>query len=57
MRNGAIIGMAAGWVGGALFDWTGDYTWSILISVAAGFLGITLALVIKIPVYNVIFDI
>jgi MFS family permease len=44
---GAMLGMAVGgWLGGALFDWTGVYTWSILAAVAAGFLGITAALVL-----------
>ena len=44
---GAMLGMAAGgWIGGALFDLTGVYTWSILASILAGFLGVTLALVL-----------
>lgn len=42
---GAMVGMAVGgWLGGALFDWTGDYTWSILIAIGAGFLGTLMAL-------------
>jgi cyanate permease len=42
---GASIGMAVGgWLGGALFDLTGDYTWSILAAVTASFLGIIAAL-------------
>ncbi len=41
------LGMAAGsWIGGALFDLTGVYTWSILSSIIAGFLGVALALVL-----------
>ncbi len=48
---GAMLGMAVGgWLGGALFDWTGVYTWSILAAVAAGFLGVTAALVL--PSYH-----
>ncbi len=44
---GATLGMAAGgWIGGALFDLTGVYTWSILSSILAGFLGVALALVL-----------
>jgi MFS family permease len=42
---GAGIGMAlGGWLGGGLFDMTGDYTWSLLVSLAAGCLGLPLAL-------------
>ena len=42
---GAGIGMAlGGWLGGSLFDMTGDYTWSLLISLVAGCLGLPLAL-------------
>jgi MFS family permease len=34
---GALVGMSlGGWLGGALFDWTGAYTWAILVSFAAG---------------------
>jgi MFS family permease len=44
---GAMLGMAAGgWIGGALFDLTGVYTWSILASIIAGFLGVAFALVL-----------
>jgi MFS family permease len=44
---GAQLGMAiGGWLGGALFDWTGVYTWSILLSVGASFLGVVVALVL-----------
>ncbi|MBU2607960.1 MAG: MFS transporter [Chloroflexi bacterium] len=44
---GAMLGMAVGgWLGGALFDWTGAYTWSILAAVAAGFLGMIAALLL-----------
>ena len=36
-----MAGMAVGgWLGGALFDWTGVYTWSILAAVGAGFIGL-----------------
>ena len=42
---GAMLGMAAGgWLGGALFDWTGVYTWSLVSAVIAGFLGVAIAL-------------
>jgi MFS family permease len=44
---GALVGMSlGGWLGGALFDWTGAYTWAVLVSFAAGFaaLGATLFL-------------
>lgn len=42
---GAGVGMAlGGWLGGSLFDMTGDYTWSLAISLAAGFVGLPLAL-------------
>jgi MFS family permease len=48
---GAMLGMAVGgWLGGALFDWTGVYTWSILAAVAAGFLGVMAALAL--PSYH-----
>ena len=44
---GAMLGMAmGGWIGGALFDWTGIYTWSILVSVGAGLLGVMAALLL-----------
>ena len=44
---GAWLGMAAGgWLGGALFDLTGDYTWSILVAIGAGFLGVVAALML-----------
>ncbi len=44
---GAMLGMAVGvWVGGALFDWTGVYTSSILVSAGASFLGVVAALVL-----------
>ncbi|MDP6347561.1 MAG: MFS transporter [Dehalococcoidia bacterium] len=34
---GALVGMSlGGWLGGALFDWTGAYTWAILVSFTAG---------------------
>ncbi len=42
---GAMLGMAiGGWLGGALFDWTGGYTWSLVLSVTAGFLGVAVAM-------------
>lgn len=42
---GAGIGMAlGGWLGGGLFDVTGDYSWSLLVSLVAGCLGLPLAL-------------
>jgi MFS family permease len=41
----AGIGMAlGGWLGGALFDLAGDYTWALLISLVVGCLGVPLAL-------------
>lgn len=44
---GANLGMAlGGWLGGALFDLTGTYTWSILAAVGAGFLGVMAAWVL-----------
>ncbi len=48
---GAMLGMAiGGWIGGALFDWTGVYTWSIFVSVGAGFSGVVIALLL--PSHN-----
>ena len=48
---GAMLGMAVGgWIGGALFDWTGVYTWSILVAVGAGFSGAVIALLL--PSHN-----
>ena len=42
---GASTGMAlGGWLGGALFDVSGAYTWAILASAAVGYLGLPLAL-------------
>ena len=42
---GAGIGMAlGGWLGGGLFDLTGDYTWSLLASLLMSFIGLPLAL-------------
>jgi MFS family permease len=42
---GAGLGMAlGGWLGGGLFDMTGDYTWSLLTSLVVGCLGLPLAL-------------
>jgi MFS family permease len=42
---GAGIGMAlGGWLGGSLFDVSGDYTWSLSISLLAGLVGLPLAL-------------
>ena len=44
---GAWLGMAVGgWVGGAIFDLNGSYTWSILIAIGAGFLGVAAALML-----------
>jgi MFS family permease len=44
---GAMLGMAVGgWGAGALFDLTGDYTWSILASMGGGFLGLSSALLL-----------
>ncbi len=43
----AMVGMAVGgWLGGALFDGTGTYFWSIVASVIAGFLGVVIALIL-----------
>ncbi|MCH8864535.1 MAG: MFS transporter [Chloroflexi bacterium] len=48
---GAMGGMAlGGWLGGALFDLTGVYTWSVLAAVAAGLLG--MAAVAILPAYK-----
>ena len=42
---GGSTGMAlGGWLGGMLFDLSGAYTWSILASVAVGYLGLPLSL-------------
>jgi MFS family permease len=42
---GASTGMAlGGWLGGALFDVSGAYTWAIIASAAIGYLGLPLAL-------------
>jgi MFS family permease len=42
---GAGTGMAlGGWLGGGLFDMTGDYTWSLLTSLVVGLFGLPLAL-------------
>jgi MFS family permease len=42
---GASTGMAlGGWLGGALFDWTGTYTAAILTAAAIGYLGVPLSL-------------
>ncbi|MBI4186610.1 MAG: MFS transporter [Chloroflexi bacterium] len=42
---GAMLGMAAGgWLGGAIFDWTGTYTWAILAAMIAGSLGVAAAM-------------
>lgn len=42
---GASTGMAlGGWLGGALFDLSGAYTWSIFASIVLGYLGLPLAL-------------
>jgi MFS family permease len=42
---GAGTGMAlGGWLGGGLFDMTGDYTWSLLTSLVVGLCGLPLAL-------------
>ncbi|MBI2291721.1 MAG: MFS transporter [Betaproteobacteria bacterium] len=42
---GASTGMAlGGWLGGALFDVSGAYTWAIIASAAIGYLGMPLAL-------------
>lgn len=42
---GASTGMAlGGWLGGALFDLSGAYTWSIFASLVLGYLGLPLAL-------------
>lgn len=42
---GGGLGMAlGGWLGGSLFDVTGDYTWALLTSLVVGCLGLPLAL-------------
>ncbi|MFM9968640.1 MAG: MFS transporter [Burkholderiales bacterium] len=42
---GAGLGMAlGGWLGGVLFDMSGDYIWSLLASFAMGCIGLPLAL-------------
>ena len=42
---GGGLGMAlGGWLGGSLFDATGDYTWALLTSLVVGCLGLPLAL-------------
>jgi len=42
---GGGTGMAlGGWLGGGLFDMTGDYTWSLAASLIVGLLGLPLAL-------------
>ena len=42
---GASLGMAlGGWLGGGLFDMSGDYTWSLLASLIVGLVGLPLAL-------------
>jgi MFS family permease len=42
---GAGTGMAiGGWLGGGLFDMSGDYTWSLLASLLVGCVGLPLAL-------------
>ena len=41
---GASLGMATGgWLGGAMFDWTGSHTWSIITAVGIGLLGVIVA--------------
>lgn len=41
---GASTGMAlGGWLGGGLFDMSGDYTWSLIASLAVGIAGVPLA--------------
>jgi MFS family permease len=42
---GAGIGMAlGGWLGGAMFDMTGNYTWALATSLVVGCVGVPLAL-------------
>jgi MFS family permease len=42
---GASTGMAlGGWIGGVLFDLSGDYTWAILTAAGIGYLALPLAL-------------
>lgn len=44
---GASTGMAlGGWLGGALFDVSGSYTWAIIASAGIGYLGLPLALLL-----------
>ncbi len=48
---GAMLGMAAGgWLGGVLFDFSGSYTWSIVIAIMASFFGLIVALLL--PSYH-----
>lgn len=42
---GASTGMAlGGWIGGVLFDFSGDYTWAILVAAGIGYIALPLAL-------------
>jgi hypothetical protein len=48
---GALLGMSmGGWLGAVPFELTGDYTWTILLAVAGGFLGMVAALML--PSYH-----
>lgn len=43
----AEVGMAVGgWFGGALFDWTGGYTWTVAVAVVAGYAGMFTSLLL-----------
>ncbi|MBI4307727.1 MAG: MFS transporter [Chloroflexi bacterium] len=48
---GAMLGMAVGgWLGGALFDLSGSYTWSIIAALAFGYAG--LVPILLLPVHR-----
>ncbi len=44
---GALIGMGAGgWIGGVLFDMTGSYTWTVMLSMGASATALAIALLL-----------